>query len=376
MSIKKNNKNFYAVIMAGGAGTRLWPLSRQKMPKQFHKLTSQRTMIQETYHRLVNIVPKNNIFISTTEHYKKIIKQQFPFIKNIQLIIEPLSRNTAPAIGLTAGYIQKINPRAIMATIASDHIIKNISEFNLSLKIGLEAVSKNEGKLVTIGIQPTYPDIGLGYVQKGKVFCRIRKREIFYAKNFKEKPSLEIAKKYLKSGDYFWNAGYFIFSAGNLMKIYKEFIPDTCELVREVISWQGKSGKAKDKKRTVKKIFSSIQEEPFDTAIAEKLNPDRRLVIPSKLIWSDVGNWAALSDFFQNDNNKIPDRIKGNYVNCQSKNCFIKSNKKLIAAIGLEDIIIIDTDDAILIARKDKVHDVKKIIEELKKRGKNGKMFT
>jgi len=373
--IKKNDKNFYAVIMAGGAGTRLWPLSRQKMPKQFHKLTSQRTMIQETYHRLVNIVPKNNIFISTTEHYKKIIKQQFPFIRNTQLIIEPLPRNTAPAIGLTAGYIQKINPRAIMATIASDHIIKNISEFNLSLKIGLETVSNNEDKLATIGINPTYPDTGLGYIQKGKIFCRIKKKKVFHAKNFKEKPSSETAKKYLKSGDYFWNAGYFIFSAGNLLEIYKEFIPDTYKRICEIISWQKKSGKMNNKRKAIKKIFSSIQEEPFDTAIAEKLNPSQRLVIPSKLIWSDVGNWAALSDFFQKDNNKIPDHIKGNYINFQSKNCFIKSNRKLIATIGLENIIVIDTDDVILIARKDKVQDVKKVIKELKKRGKSGQML-
>lgn len=374
--MKQKNQNFYAVIMAGGAGTRLWPLSRQKMPKQFHRLTSRRTMIQETYRRLINIIPKNNIFISTAERYKKIIKQQFPFIKNTQLIIEPLSRNTAPAICLVAGYIQKINPRAIVATIASDHIIKNISEFNLSLRTGLETVSSNESKLATIGIEPTYPDTGLGYIQKGKVFCRIKKRKVFYAKNFKEKPSLRIAKKYLKSGDYFWNAGYFIFSAGNLLEIYKEFVPDTYEQIREVVSWQGKSGKAKNKKKAIKKIFFSIREEPFDTAIAEKLNPGRRLVIPSKLIWSDVGNWAALSDFFQNDNKKIPDHIKGNYINFQNKNCFIKSNKKLIAAIGLENIVVIDTDDAILIARKDKVHNVKKIIEELKKRGKSGRSLT
>jgi len=372
----KPNKNFYAVIMAGGAGTRLWPLSRRKMPKQFHKLVSQRTMIQETYHRLAGVVSKSNIFISTTEHYKKIIKRQFPSIKNTQLIIEPLPRNTAPAIGLTAGYIQSINPSAIVATIASDHIIKNVSEFSFALRAGMETVSKHKGKLVTIGINPTYPDTGLGYIQKGKVFCRIGKREVFYAENFKEKPSLETAKKYLKNGNYFWNAGYFIFSAEYLMKTYEKLIPNTYKRLNEIINWRKNGKKAENKQKIVKRIFSSIQEEPFDTAIAEKLNPSQRLVVPSKLIWSDVGNWATLSDFFQSSRNKIPKQAKGNYINYQSKNCFIKSDRKLVAVIGLENIIVIDTDDAILIARKDKVQDVKKVIEELKKRGKSGRSLT
>ncbi len=373
--MKRNNKNFYAVIMAGGVGTRLWPLSRQKKPKQFHKLTSQRTMIQETYKRLADIFPKNNIYISTSKSYRKIIREQLPSVKNSHLITEPVSRNTAPAIGLAASYISKINPGAVVATVASDHAIKNVDEFSFSLRVGLEAVDKDKRKLVTVGINPTYPDTGLGYIQKGKEFCQIEGREIFYAKNFKEKPDLKTAKNYLKNGNYFWNAGYFIFSASDLMEVYKKLIPRTYNYLKKISSLQDEK-KTGNREEKISRIFSSISGEAFDTAIVEKLKPNQRLIVPSKLIWSDVGNWAALFDFLQNGKQENHGKLKENHISCQSRNCFVQPGKKLIATIGLENIIVIDTSDAILIARKDKVQEVKKIIEELKKRGRSGKMLT
>lgn len=364
--MKKINKNFYVVIMAGGTGTRLWPVSRKKYPKQFQKFTSNRTMIQETYDRVAKVAPRSNIMVSTAEQYKKLVLQQLPKITAKQLIIEPMPRGTAPAIALVAKYIYEMNPQAVIATIASDHAIKNTNEFIASVLAALEIAEKNTGKLVVIGVNPTFPDTELGYIKMGEEFAKIGKKKIFYAEAFKEKPDLKTAEKYLKNWEYLWNAGYFIFSAKGFLNIAKKLMPKTFKGLNKIFALNN----GKNHSAGGKNIYGKFANEPIDTVIAEKLNTKLRLVVPSELEWSDVGNWGSLFDFFLagSDMSMI---VKGKHIDEKSENCLIHSKEKLIATVGLRDTIIIETDDAILVADKNKVSDVKKLLEKLKEQGKH-----
>lgn len=359
--------NFYAVIMAGGTGTRLWPVSRREKPKQFQKLTSSRTMIQETYDRVSKVVPVQNIMISTTEQYKSLVLDQLPEMKDDQLIIEPLARGTAPAIALVANHIYSINPDAIVATIASDHAIKNGDEFTASISAAFEAAFQSRDKLVVVGINPTFADTNLGYIKMGKEFGNSQKKRIFYADAFVEKPDKKTAEKYLTGWEYLWNAGYFIFSAESFLGWVEKFTPKIKEALEKMKKQV--TGRENNHKK-IEEIYKELENDPVEPVIVEKLSADQRLVIPSDLEWSDVGNWGSLYSFFKDslDSSMI---VKGNHIDFGSKDCLIYSEDKLVATIGLKDTIIIETEDAILVADRNNVGEVKKIIDKLKEEGKH-----
>jgi len=355
--MRNGNKNFYAVIMAGGTGTRLWPVSRKEKPKQFQKFTSSKTMIQETFARVTKVVSKEKIFVSTTQEYKRLVLEQLPEIAESQLIIEPSARGTAAAIALVAKSLHTINSEAIVATVASDHAIKNVDEFISVIKSALETAESHRDKLVTVGINPTYPDTGMGYIKIGKEFSNGQRR-IFYVDSFVEKPDKETAEKYLTSWDYLWNASYFIFSAKNFLDWTARFTPKILEVLN-----------IPDRKEMAEK-YNTLENVPIDTAMVEKMESENRLVVPSQLEWSDVGNWGALFDFFK-DSLKSEMIVKGNHIDVDSHNCLVYSEDKMVATIGLKNTIIVETDDAILVANKDKVSEVKKIIDKLKEEGKH-----
>jgi len=358
-----SKKHQYVVIMAGGGGTRLWPLSRQHMPKQFHSLLSSTTLLQETCRRAEKVVPLSNIYISTSAGFKKLILEQLPELKPSQLIIEPTARDTAPAIGLVAHTLYKKDPKAVVATIASDHAIGSVREFSAALNTTLKTCVSHSEKIITLGIKPNNPDTGYGYIQVGKQFSKTSTHTIHFIKNFKEKPDKKTAEKYLKSGKYLWNAGYFIFSAKAMKELFEEYIPDTAQKIENIVSPTKKSFTLKHSQL----IFKKITAEPIDTALMEKLPPNRRLVVPTPLEWSDIGNWKSLVSFIQSKKKKGSD----NHIDHLGENCYARtSENKIIATIGLKDVVIIDTRDALLVADIHKAHEVKQIISTLKKKRK------
>lgn len=358
----------YIVIMAGGSGTRLWPLSRKSKPKQFQSFVSEKTMIEETYDRVKNLVPERHIFVSTTTKYRPLVLEKIPEISQENIIVEPESRNTAPAIALVSTMIQTLDREAVIATIASDHAIENPDEFRATITAALATVTAHPDKLVTIGINPTKPDTGLGYIKMGQEFGNAGGKRIFNVDAFKEKPDQETAEIYLRSFDYLWNAGYFIFSVKTFSDWTDEFAPRLAEVMRAIATAQATGTLDAD---TLARLYATADSEPIEPLIVEKLSPEKRLVIPSPLKWSDVGSWGTLYEFLTE---KSGDHsvIHGKHVDLNSKNIFIQGNDRLIATIGIEDLVIVDTADALLIARRDQVSgDIKKLIEKLKEQDRS-----
>lgn len=320
-------------------------------------------MIQETLDRIRPLVPLENIFVSTTATYRPLVTQELPELLPENIIVEPETRNTAPAIALVATLIQVRDSEAVIATIASDHAIQNTDEFEHTIRAALQAADNHPDKLVIIGINPTKPDTGLGYIKLGQEVTEILGKRVFEVNAFKEKPDRTTAEEYLRSFDYLWNAGYFIFSAKNFTVWAKEFAPMLAECMQEIATHQ-KAGALDEKK--LQELYIGAPSEPFDIAIVEKLPVSERLVIPSALKWSDVGNWDSLHEFLaeRSGNHSV---IHGHHIGLGSKNILVQSEKKLVVTIGLEDIVIVDTDDALLVARRDQVAgNIKKIIEKLK----------
>ncbi len=366
--LKPMSEHHYIVIMAGGSGTRLWPLSRKSTPKQFQAFVSEKTMIEETYDRVKNLVPNDHIFVSTTAAYAPLVSKIIPEISQNNIIVEPEARNTAPAMALVATMIHALDSEAIVATIASDHAIENPDEFRGTIEAALSTVSTHRDKLVTVGINPYRADTGLGYIRMGQEFETIAGKRIFTVDAFKEKPDRETAEQYLRSFDYLWNAGYFVFSVQTFSTWTKVFAPALHDIMNQIGT--AKKNKTLDTE-TLATLYAQTESVPIEPLIVEKLAPVTRLVIPSALQWSDVGNWQTLYEFLahKSGNDSI---IHADHLDIGSKNLLVHGNKRLIATLGVEDLVIIDTPDALLVARRDRVSgDIKKLIEKLKEEGRS-----
>lgn len=351
--------NFYLVLMAGGSGTRLWPVSRQNMPKQFHKLSGEKSLILDTYDRIKDLVPKENIYISLGTSNLAETKKQLPEVPGDNYIVEPMGKNTAPAIALITAKIFKTDPQAIIGIISSDHTVKNAEEYRSAFSKSKNFITKHPEYLVTIGITPDNPNTGYGYIKVGDKFTN---EPVNAVEEFVEKPNLETAERYIKSGNYLWNGGYFIFRADSMIKMFEELTPEIYAGLKDIL----KAIDTPNEDKVVKEVFEKYEKVPIDTAIAEKVK--NIAVVPMDCGWSDVGSWASLYDVLSES--KGGNVSKGHHIGMDNKNCLFFAQDRLLATVGLEDIIVVDTPDVTLVCHKNKSQEIKELLEKVKKEGK------
>ena len=345
-----------ALIMEGGRGERFCPKSRKRLPKQFLSLTGDgKTMIQLTVERISPMVPMKNIYIATNQDYKKLVLEQLPEIPEENILCEPAARNTAPCIGLGAVHIEKRFGDALMLVLPSDHLIKQNERFLDILKHACETAEKDTN-LVTIGITPSYPETGYGYI---KFMKENADGAAFPVEQFVEKPDLETAKTYLEAGSYLWNSGMFVWKVSSILKNIREFMPDTYSGLMNIRDAIGTG----EEQAVLEQEFSGFESQSIDYGIMEKA--EHIYIIPGSFGWDDVGSWLAVERIQKADENG--NVIQGNVVVVDSKDCTIQGCNKLLALIGLEHLIVVDTKDATLICSKAHAGNIKKAIELLKK---------
>lgn len=349
------------VIMAGGTGSRLWPLSRELYPKQFLTVTGEQSMLQQTVARLTDIEHRAPVLICNEEH-RFIAAEQMRLagFEHGGIILEPVGRNTAPAIALAA--LQAVNnstegEEPILLVLAADHIIKNDSAFQESVQNALPFAKS--GQLVTFGIVPTAPETGYGYIKSGT-----QNGNAFSVSEFVEKPNLVTAEAYMADGGYYWNSGMFLFKASRYLEELEKFAPEMLDVCKRAIAVPSKD---QEFVRVDKAIFETCPNDSVDYAVMEK--SDDVVVVPMDAGWSDVGSFSALWDVSAKDENQ--NAIKGDVITVDSTNNYIYAENKLVATVGVDNLVIVETKDAILVANKNKVQDVKDIVNKLKKSGRS-----
>ncbi|WP_042165748.1 mannose-1-phosphate guanylyltransferase [Paenibacillus gorillae] len=345
------------VIMAGGKGERFWPKSRTNLPKQFLNISGNKSMIQQSIERLELLIDISQIFIVTNELYAELLKAQIPHLPIENIIIEPIGRNTAPCIGLASIIIEERYKDSTMIVIPSDHIIENEEGFINILKTASEIANSNEN-LVTLGIEPTYPETGYGYIESMGVEQLVNDVKVYQVNKFVEKPNYEVAQSYLAAGNFYWNSGIFVWKTSVIRKFIQELMPDMHDVLETMKYALGKP----DQDKIIAEEFIKMPDQSIDYGIMEKAS--NIYVIPCLFGWDDVGSWTALERIDQLDDNG--NVIKGNILNLDTKRCIIESNGKLIATLGIEDLIIVDTEDVTLICTKDKAQEVKLLLKELR----------
>ena len=345
------------IILSGGAGTRLWPLSWGDHPKQFLPLISDKTMIQETLLRLDGLETGNPI-VSCGEGHRFLVAQQIGEITNKKpvILLEPMAKNTAPAIAAACCAAMKQDKDAVVVVLPSDHVIADVPAFQKAVKAA--AINAEKGALVTFGIVPTFPATGYGYVKAAGV----ETDGAFTLEKFVEKPCLEKAQEYLASGEYAWNSGMFVFKASTFLDELKIYSPEMAALSIEAFE---KATVETDFIRLDKESFGKIKGDSIDYAVMEKTTKGK--VVKLNAGWDDVGSWSALYDISKKDGNL--NVVKGNdVIALDTTSSYIRGGKRTIATIGLDNIVIVDSDDALLVAAKGKIQDVKKVVEIIKER--------
>ncbi|BBI36184.1 mannose-1-phosphate guanylyltransferase [Cohnella abietis] len=347
-----------SLIMAGGKGERFWPKSRTNLPKQFLNISGNKSMIQQAVARLEKLMSIEQIFVVTNELYAELIRAQIPHLPIDNIIIEPSGRNTAPCIALSSLYIEKRYPDNTMIVLPSDHIIKNESEFVEILRTAT-TVAERDGSIVTLGISPSYPETGYGYIESSKEVQIVNGMEVHQVRCFVEKPNVITAEGYLNAGNYYWNSGIFIWKSATILHSFEAYMPEIYRVMQDIKVKMDAGLLQED----IHSEFLRMPEESIDYGIMEKANNIH--VIPCKFGWDDVGSWTALDRISERD--EFGNVIKGNILNIDTKRCIIESNNgKLVATLGIEDLIVVDTDDVTLICSKEKAQEMKLLLKELR----------
>ncbi|MCA9015517.1 MAG: mannose-1-phosphate guanylyltransferase [Planctomycetaceae bacterium] len=352
----------HTVVMAGGSGTRFWPQSRKALPKQLLNLVGEHTMIQNTVARCAQLTKQQQIWIATNQSLAQETHRQLPEVPQDQILIEPAPRNTAPCIGLAAIHLLKSDPDAVMLVVSSDHIIQPDSGFINTINQATTLIAANPDTLVLIGVPPTYPATGYGYIQCGPALTA-DKIHGFQVAEFKEKPDPQTAQHYCDSGNYLWNCGIFVWKASTILAALAKFEP---EIHKQLLQIAGVLGTA-EYENVLDQVFPAMKSESIDYAVLEHAM-ENLAVIPAAFEWDDVGNWNTLQKYFPADAN-------GNTVvglHCGLKttdNIIISSDDHLVATFGIENCLIVHTPDATLMARKEDEAAIKKLVNLLEERG-------
>ena len=355
----------YAVIMAGGIGSRFWPESREARPKQFLSVFGETTLIQNTVARLQGIIPPERCLIVTHERYFEQTARQLPAVPEENILLEPISRNTAPCIAYAAEKLRAKDPDATMVVLPADHLIRDAREFHEILRVAIEKAQEPEA-LVTIGITPTHPETGYGYIQFEPGPMHHGDAAAAYpVRTFAEKPDLPTAERFLDSGDFLWNSGMFVWRADTVLHQFERYLPeayDAFDSVRRVFSSPAASGEGEgEEKEAVKEAFQRSPRISIDYGIMERA--DNMYVIPGSFGWSDVGDWRAVYELSEKDN--LGNALDGNVIIHNASRSLVRSKDRLVVLVGVHDMVVVDTEDAVLVCNRDSTQQVKHIVDYL-----------
>lgn len=355
--------SLHAVIMAGGSGTRFWPLSRRARPKQLLDLVGGASLIRQTVDRITPLVPPARIVVVTVAEHADALHAEVPEVPRANLLIEPVGRGTAAAIGLAAVVLRARDPHATLAVLPSDHFIRDPARFRAILEAAAEAAGAGD-YLITLGMKPTMPETGYGYIRVGERLRTAKDWPVHRVDRFIEKPDRARAEAYVADGRYLWNGGMFVWRTDAVVDAIRLHLGEVFEGLAEI----GLAIGGGDFRAAVDRVYGRLPNVSIDTGVLEKAG--NVLVVPAEVGWHDVGSWSALDDL-------LPRRENGNvgigeHVAVDSRRCVVYSPKKLVATVGVDDLVIVETDDALLVCRKDQAQEVRRVIEALEGRGLEG----
>ncbi len=350
----------YALIMAGGSGTRLWPCSQEACPKQLLGLLSERTMLQEACQRIAPLVPDDKIFVVTSEAYTDVVRQQIPQVPAANVIGELEGHGTAPCIGLSALYLMRLDPEAVMAVLTADHYIEKADELRRALAAAAQVAAA--GRLVTLGIEPDRPATGYGYIHRSEKLGEISGYDVYRVEKFTEKPDLATAQAFVESGRYYWNSGMFIWKVSVILQEFEKLMPQLYAQLMEIDAALGTA----EERAVLERIWPQVENETIDYGIMERA--EDVAVIPVDIGWSDVGDWTALFELLPAD--EEGNVVVGQHIGLDTRGCLIHGSRRLVTTIGLEGMIVVDTEDALLICPKERAQEVRDLVRKIKESGR------
>ena len=344
----------YSVIMAGGIGSRFWPQSREARPKQFINVFEDKSLLQQTFHRTTSIVPPKRTLVVTHQRYAHLTQEQLPDILPENILSEPISRNTAPCIAYAATRLHSIDPEAIMIVLPSDHLVKTEHRF-IEILHKAVTVAETTGALVTIGIQPSYPATGYGYIQYDR--SDSQSSDAFRVRTFAEKPNEATAERFLDSGDFLWNSGVFVWRADAILSNLKTHLKSTWAAFEEASHHLGTD----QEDAAILKAYQKSARISIDVGIMERAH--NVYVVPGNFGWSDIGDWRAVYDL--SEKNRHGNVLRGNVIVHDTSRCLIDAGKRMVAVVGIHDVVVVDTEDAVLICHRNSTQQVKNVVDYL-----------
>jgi len=360
MALDPAFKHAYAVIMAGGSGTRFWPLSRCKRPKQLLTLFGRHSLLEQTVARIQPAIPSGRVYVFTSEAILRRVRQLLPRIPSGQIVGEPAARNTAPTLGVAAFEIARRDPEGLMVVLPSDHIIAKPEVFRQVLSAACR-VASTPGRSVVLGLKPTRPDTGFGYIRLGRREGKVARHDVFQVETFTEKPTLALARRYASSGRYLWNGGMFIWKASTLIENFQRFQPAMASQLKQIADAGGV------RSRAFRRLYPKFPKISIDYALMEKI--PSIYALPADIGWNDVGSWAVVYELNNKDSEKnVRPRAS---LSLDSGGNMAVSPKKFVVTVGVHDLIIVETDDALLVCARERSQEVGKAVQELERLGRS-----